>query len=608
MADRPKRIKSYHRGASKSLALRVLYGSLVLLGLPLLLHTLFMYRREYQINMRDAFEMVHSLTESRVFLIEQMIHNQQNILASLADDLPSTREEKDAFLKDQVLQFEIETVLYVEIKSGKFLCDDILCVEPSFLPFLQEAIKKDRFVFINPFSATRLFRLFVGQTLPSAENPQGLLLIGTKSSHILDQLTHLEDSPYPLSLSLIDESGLIFLSTEKGLTGRKIDEASEGLSWERYKKKQNAWYLKSLSDTYLAIKIPIQGTGYMMLATTPESSIADLHLRDYLYRIGSFLLIVCIIGGGVVFWLTQRIAKPLRTLGDVMQRISEGAVHLRFKRDPMGFEINQIGFQLNQMLDALFAHQQEAQRERIIRERLAQELKIGHEIQASMLPKHLPELRSLDLASSYLAAREVSGDFYDFFIMEDSRLLIAVADAADKGISACLYSLSFRSMLRTAAATKKDLASIVKTANDLFRRDAEESSFFITAWIGLFDPATRTLQFCSQGHPPAYLRTNTKIKMLSTSGMALGIGPIEPLVQEIQLHENDLLILYTDGVIEAHDSDRQLFGKERFSEFLLRCKANSAQEIVDQLLEEVHLFCNGVAQADDLTILAILQK
>lgn len=610
MADRPIRIKSFSQKATGSLARRVLYGSLALLGLPLLIHTFFLYKREYNLNVQDAFESLGLLAESRALYIDQLIRNQQNLLEALFDDLPFGNVEREAFLAEEASQFKsVERFIYADIENGRVLCEDIICQNPTYNSFLQQAVLNDRFVFINPFSKEKHYDLVVCKTVPSRELPTALFCAISNASQMLENLTLIEDSEFPLRLSLINKEGLIFLSTEEGFVGKKLAESTRNIEWTPYERVKGAWYLETPEKSSLAVKIAIEGTGYELLVDVPEKSIADLQWNSYFFRIGSFILFVCLFGGAIVFWFTHRVSKPLRALGEAMTRISQGALHVRFEPDPMGFEINAIGLQLNSMLDALLAHQQEAERERIARERLAEELKIGQKIQASMLPTSLPDFPELNLASGYLAAREVSGDFYDFYRREDGKLFIAIADAADKGISACLYSLSFRSMLRTAAATMDNLASISKTANQLLMCDTLESNFFITAWIGLYNPKTKLLQYCSHGHPPAYLqRVDGDLEQLSTAGMALGVQETEPQVEKKVLREGDLLFLYTDGVIEAHDPDRQLFGKERLQQFLRRCKSGSAERIVDELLQEIQLFCRDAPQADDLTLVAMIQK
>lgn len=605
MADRQIRIKSFSRRAAGSLARRVLYGSLALLGLPLLVHTFFLYKREYNLNVQDAFESLGLLAESRALYIDQLIQSQQNLLEALSDDLPVGENERDAFLAEEARQYKsVSQFIYAPLVQGAPVCDARLCRDQTYLPFLQKATERDRYVFINPFSETEATYLVVCKTMPNA-----LFCAVSDAARMLENLTLVEDSEFPLRLSLINQEGLIFFSTEDKFIGTKLAQSTEEIKWTSYEGIQGAWYLETPEESSLAVKIAIEATEYELLVDVPEKSIADLQWKNYFYRIGSFLLFICVFGGGIVFWLTHRISRPLISLGKTMTRVSEGALHVRFEPDRMGFEINAIGLQLNGMLDSLLEHQQEAERQRILRERLAQELKIGQEIQASMLPTHLPAFPTLDIAPGFLAAREVSGDFYDLYPREDGQLFIAIADGADKGISACLYSLGFRSILRTAAATIDDLARISKTANRLLMQDTEESNFFVTVWIGLYDPKTGRLQYCSHGHPPAYLRgRDGELSELTTFGMALGVQETDPEVKEMILRENDMLFLYTDGVIEAHDPDRNLFGKERLQEFLSRPPPEKAQVVVDQLMKEIHHFCAGAPQADDVTLIAIIQK
>jgi sigma-B regulation protein RsbU (phosphoserine phosphatase) len=239
------------------------------------------------------------------------------------------------------------------------------------------------------------------------------------------------------------------------------------------------------------------------------------------------------------------------------------------------------------------------------REKLAEELRIGHDIQASLLPSHVPGLAGIDIATGILPAREVNGDFYDLFRLESGKLLIVVCDMAGKGISACLYSVGLRSMIRSFARLSEDVAEIVRQTNDLFWLDAHESSMFATLWLGIYDPIKHLLVYCSQGHPPALLRRGTHLQQLWTDGIALGAQKVEVIpTKEITLHKDDLLIFYTDGVIEAHDPYKQLYGKKRLEEFLLRKKRETAQQIVDQLIEEVHVFSQGAPQHDDITLIA----
>lgn len=356
----------------------------------------------------------------------------------------------------------------------------------------------------------------------------------------------------------------------------------------------------------LRVEQPIRGTNLFLQLSLPMDHIQGLQKRQYLFRLVSLLLFVGGIGGAAVALLTRRIARPLKNLSRTMERVQEGASHARYTPDWMGFEINELGKQFNETMEGWLRHAQQAERERIAREKLAEEWRIGHAIQARLFPSHVPGLPGVDIATGNLPAREVNGDFYDLFHLESGKLLLVVSDVAGKGIAACLYALGLRSLIRSFASTSEKVEEIVRKTNDLFWLDAHESSLFATLWLGLYDPKTRMLEFCSQGHPPALLQRGESLQELWTNGIALGAQKTAVIpTKKIQLTAGDLLLLYTDGIIEAHDPYNQLFGQKRLHDFLLRKKRERPQKIVDELIEEVHLFSQGSPQHDDMTLVVV---
>ncbi|HSX27132.1 MAG TPA: SpoIIE family protein phosphatase [Chlamydiales bacterium] len=423
---------------------------------------------------------------------------------------------------------------------------------------------------------TKLDRRRDALLVSKKESYTNALVIPIPFTQFIERLSEEKDSPYPIRMALLDQKGRVLAEN-----------------------------MKVSDEDLLTVKEPVEGTAMTLVLTVPIASIQDLQKKDYYYRIAILILSVGVIGGGLVLWLMHRISRPLNRLCKTMERVTEGALHVRYTPDWMGFEINALGKQFNETLDALSAHQQEAEQERIARERLAEELKIGHEIQKSLLPTHLPDFPGLGIAAGYLPALEVSGDFYDLFPLENGKLLIVMADTAGKGVSACLYSLGLRSMIRSLASTTTELAEMVLRVNDLFWLDARNSGMFVTAWIGIYDPVGGVLHYCSQGHPPAILRRRDHLQELWTDGIAMGAQKLEVVpTSQISLSPGDLLLIYTDGVIEAHDPEDHLFGKKRLHEFLLRKKKESSQQIIDQLIEEIHLYAQGVPQHDDITLLS----
>jgi sigma-B regulation protein RsbU (phosphoserine phosphatase) len=352
-------------------------------------------------------------------------------------------------------------------------------------------------------------------------------------------------------------------------------------------------------------RFPIPNTDLTLVLGTQEQDIFHLQTTHFAIHILSFFLIVIVIGGCLVFLLLKRLARPLNVLRMTMERVAEGLVYSRYVNQRWGFEINDIGQYFNETVDALLVHQKEAEEERIKKEKLEQELQLAREIQADLLPKIIPAAPHLDIGAAYLPALEVGGDFYDILPLTSGKILIVLADIADKGISACLFSLGLRSSIRALAeAMGNDLPQMVKKVHELFCLDAEETSQFATVWIGILDE--KKLSFVSLGHPPALLKRNGQLQELTTGNIAIGLPNFEiPKAQQIELKSGDELLLYSDGATDAHDADRLLYGLDRIKQSFLRSTNIGAAESSHQILEEIQSFSQGIAQYDDLTLLVI---
>ncbi|MDE3056012.1 MAG: SpoIIE family protein phosphatase [Verrucomicrobiota bacterium] len=328
--------------------------------------------------------------------------------------------------------------------------------------------------------------------------------------------------------------------------------------------------------------------------------------RFYALHFITIFLIVALASALLTFITMRRVARPLRALQQTMERVSKGALHVRYSPDKVGFEINFLGNQLNEMLDQIIHYQKEIEKERTIRSHLAEELATGHKLQISLLPKKLPQYPGIELFARFIPAFEVGGDFYDLVPTREGKLFMVIADAAGKGVSPCLYSLGLRSMLKALAHSGRTLPEIIEEASALFWQDAREETMFITLWAALYDPTTRELSYCSQGHPPTLFLQEGALKQLATAGIPLGVEPISQVeTKTLLLPPNALLFLHTDGLIESHNREQQLFGMPRLEKILLQHAHLSARGIEQKLLEELSLFCQKAPQHDDLTFIVI---
>jgi serine phosphatase RsbU (regulator of sigma subunit)/ketosteroid isomerase-like protein len=240
------------------------------------------------------------------------------------------------------------------------------------------------------------------------------------------------------------------------------------------------------------------------------------------------------------------------------------------------------------------------------RERVEQELRVARSIQQGSLPKEVPELEGWQITPYYQPAREVGGDFYDFFELEEGRLGIVVGDATGKGVPAALVMASARSMLRAVAQAlgTSSPGDVLSRVNDALVTDIPPN-MFVTCFYGVLDPNCATMSYANAGHDLPYRRHGGDAEELRARGMPLGLMPGMGYEEyETVLEASESVLFYSDGLVEAHDPKGEMFGFPRLRALV----AEHAEEgsLEDFLLEELYSFVGeGWEQEDDITLLTL---
>ncbi|UCG23686.1 MAG: SpoIIE family protein phosphatase [Chloroflexota bacterium] len=245
-------------------------------------------------------------------------------------------------------------------------------------------------------------------------------------------------------------------------------------------------------------------------------------------------------------------------------------------------------------------------RESAERNRMDQELQVARSIQASLIPDKAPEMAGCDVAGFWQAAREVSGDFYDFMQLADGRWGIAIADVADKGVPAALFMALSRTILRTVAFNRHNPAEVLERTNRLIYNDTT-SDLFVTVFYAVWSAGDRLLTFASGGHnPPILVRRNGQISSLGADGIALGvIADVNLEQRHVNLRRGDTVIFYTDGVTEAMNEDFDEFGIERLCLVANSARRGQAREIVSAITAAVRDHAGETPQFDDITLVVL---
>jgi serine phosphatase RsbU (regulator of sigma subunit)/DNA-binding NarL/FixJ family response regulator len=251
-------------------------------------------------------------------------------------------------------------------------------------------------------------------------------------------------------------------------------------------------------------------------------------------------------------------------------------------------------------------------------EKVARELAMAGQIQASFLPNQLPQLPGWQLGAILEPARETSGDFYDFIPLPNQHLGIVMADVADKGVGAALYMALSRTLIRTYAAEYSTRPDLVLSATNHRMLADTRAGLFVTAFYGILDPATGDLIYSNAGHnPPLILSAQDRAASQSLGKTGMALGAVEDASWEwrkVRIEPNDVLILYTDGITDAQNEEGAFYGSKRLHQFLHRTvprqvtHRNLVLVIQDALLSEVQQFMGDTLQYDDMTLMILMRE
>jgi sigma-B regulation protein RsbU (phosphoserine phosphatase) len=243
------------------------------------------------------------------------------------------------------------------------------------------------------------------------------------------------------------------------------------------------------------------------------------------------------------------------------------------------------------------------------KERLESELAIAREVQNQLFPKDVPFTRTLELKGVCNPARMVSGDYYDFMSLSDSSLAFAIGDVAGKGISAALLMATIQSTMRTqlstangAGPTQLSTSKLVSTLNrQLYATTAPEK--YATFFFALYDDLTHTLSYTNAGHLAPILLSGAAMTTLDSTGTVVGAFPIARYGEKnVQLKQGDMLVSYTDGIVEPENAYGEMYGEERLKDLLVKYANVDSSEIIARTMEAVNQWTGSLELQDDMTM------
>jgi sigma-B regulation protein RsbU (phosphoserine phosphatase) len=311
--------------------------------------------------------------------------------------------------------------------------------------------------------------------------------------------------------------------------------------------------------------------------------------------------LMAVVGAGTI-------SRPIANLTAMTRRIAAGDFTQRIDI-PARNEIGVLAASFNEMTRRLNESIENLKETTAAKERIESELKIAREIQMSMVPKMFPpfpDRPEFDIFATLVPAREVGGDFYDFFFIDDDRLFFAIGDVSGKGVPAALFMAVVRTLLRTTAGTAATPGDVLRRLDDDLSRD-NDSCMFVTLFCGILHVRTGEIDYSNGGHNlPYHLHGGGLSPLEDLGGGALGIeaNDVYPSAR-LRLGPEESLFLYTDGLTEAMDAAGEQFSDERLEALLRRTPAIGPRQLLRLVVDEVNRFSAGAPQADDITALVL---
>jgi serine phosphatase RsbU (regulator of sigma subunit) len=299
--------------------------------------------------------------------------------------------------------------------------------------------------------------------------------------------------------------------------------------------------------------------------------------------------------------LSNRMTRNLRTLTQGVERVAAGDLSAQVEvrsRDEFG----RLAAAFNRMAGDITAHQHLV----VEQERLRRELELSRQIQNEMLPHGTLRVGIAEVKGVSIPAREVGGDFFNYFPMPAGELALLVGDVSGKGIGAALLMANIQATLRARLPLETDLAALA----DLIDRDVYEntpSQLYLTLFVGILDPTGRTLRYVNAGHNPQFiLRADGSLDELPATGVPVGLLPGRGYEEKsVSIGKGDLLFFYTDGTVEITNEQGEFFGHERLAAVITRDSAASVEAILADAEEELRAFRGSAEQSDDATMMAL---
>lgn len=362
---------------------------------------------------------------------------------------------------------------------------------------------------------------------------------------------------------------------------------------------------KKRRPSYLSYA-PVASTGWSFGIIFPEDELYDdmysfIKVMSWIFGISIAILLLTTV------LITRRMTRPIVRLVEATRKIGHGEFDTRLPMRKSKDEVAQLTRAFAEMRDELRTYIINLEETTTAKEKIESELNVAHTIQMDMLPRGFLTPDNWDLYAILNPAKAVGGDLYDFFYLDPDHLCLAVGDVAGKGVPAALFMMVTRTLLRAKALAGIPINLVMESINRELCQD-NPNQMFVTFFAAIVDLKNGTMEYCNAGHNfPMVMEASTSVKKLKERhGFPLGVSENGRYKAGFYTFgDGEVMVLTTDGVTDALNTQEEFFNEKRFQETLIRLAGKCARELTTGLSEEISKFSKGAEQADDITILAL---
>ena len=605
----------------QSFTLRVLVISFLVLALPLLVTSFIFFQDSYHNTVEEGKIDLQEAARLRTLILSEIQPVDQVFLSEIIY-LLNLKESED-FVNSDKLNRDLAAIAHIgegfqicllsmEKEGSKVVASSMRSFdEHIFMHYLKshqnlKTSQGTHMLYIySPVAARFIPYIFMKKVVVSEKTGEstGFILVVADIEDQLKSVVSINDDRDNVKFALLNADGIVIASTDNHLQNKSFDP----LSVKRHEEiatinqidvntlpfssvpivKANDLPFFEFShegQVQIAYRAYYSGFGISVIAYSPKKEFFGVAIRHFFFIYSVYGLIL-VLGGGITYWLSLWVSRPLLQLSRLMGEVSQGNLNIRFEKEPLGFEINILGKTFNNTLIKLLKNIQQAEDERVKKETYQKEIAIGRQVQQILLPSKEPEIHGVQIAGAYLPALEAGGDFYSYIprvIEKEESVIITVVDVPGKGISACLYALFIRSLFVTYATFIDDLGEILCRTKNAFIEGTGDTEVMMTLFAGHYHAQSKILSYCSCGHvAPIVCQNDGHLITLESSGVALGLKKSQTFVSNtIQLQSGDLVIFYTNGLLKA-------ISEKRLRNYMRDRKWESAQEAVEGLIAEL---------------------